>query len=85
MLEDDQGARYTLPKRGYHSKRKGAMMNLAYGNQSIYAVPFGGFKLGGYVRLSREDENKGFSVSQSIQNQKELILRYINENPDSAC
>ena len=58
------------------------MMNLAYDNQSIYAVPFGGFKLGGYVRLSREDENKGFSVSQSIQNQKELILRYIKENPD---
>jgi len=58
------------------------MMNLAYGNQSIYAVPFGGYKAGGYSRLSREDENKGYSVSQSIQNQKELILRYIKENPD---
>ena len=82
MLDDCRAARYTLPKRGYQSKRKGAMMSLAYGNQSIYAVPFGGYKAGGYSRLSREDENKGFNVSQSIQNQKELILRYIKENPD---
>ena len=57
-------------------------MSLAYDNQKIYAAPFGGFKLGGYVRLSREDENKGLNASESIQNQKDLILQYIKENPE---
>jgi DNA invertase Pin-like site-specific DNA recombinase len=58
------------------------MMYLAYDNQKIHTAPFGGFKLGGYVRLSREDENKGLNASESIQNQKDLILQYIASNPD---
>lgn len=57
-------------------------MNFAYDNLSMYAVPFGGYKIGGYVRLSREDENKGLNASQSINNQKELIQQYIKGNSD---
>ena len=58
------------------------MMNLAYDNQRIYAAPFGGFKVGVYCRLSREDVSKGIDVSESIKNQKALMLQYIEENPE---
>ena len=74
---------YNKAKRGYHSKRKGAMMNLAYDNQMnqmLFAAPFGGFKLGGYVRLSREDKDKLGRVSESISNQRELITQYAEQN-----
>ena len=55
-------------------------MNFAYDNQMFQAVPFGGFRLGGYVRLSREDKDKTGRVSESIENQKELILQYAEQN-----
>ena len=57
-------------------------MNLAYDNRWTYAAPVGGYKLGGYVRLSREDEKKGLNASESIQNQKDLILQHIAGNPE---
>jgi DNA invertase Pin-like site-specific DNA recombinase len=58
------------------------MMNLAYDDQNIYQnTPFGGFRVAAYCRLSREDENKGQDASRSIQNQRDLILQYIKENP----
>ena len=38
------------------------------------------YKVGAYVRLSREDENKTTNFSESINNQKEYILKYISDN-----
>lgn len=38
------------------------------------------YKVGAYVRLSREDENKSTNFSESINNQKEYILKYISDN-----
>ena len=38
------------------------------------------FKVGAYVRLSREDETKTSNLSESINNQKEYILKYISDN-----
>lgn len=38
------------------------------------------FKVGIYVRLSREDEIKASSTSESIKNQTEYILKYVKEN-----
>ena len=38
------------------------------------------YKVGAYVRLSREDENKSTNFSESINNQKEYILKYILDN-----
>ena len=56
-------------------------MNLAYDNQIIYNAPIGGYKVGVYCRLSREDKNKlGREVSESIENQRALILQYAQEN-----
>jgi DNA invertase Pin-like site-specific DNA recombinase/chaperonin cofactor prefoldin len=50
-------------------------------NQMFYAAPFGGFKMGGYVRLSREDKEKfGGNASESISNQKELISQYAKQH-----
>ena len=55
-------------------------MNLAYDNQMFLAAPFGGFKVGGYGRLSREDKDKTGRVSESIENQRELITQYVEQN-----
>ena len=56
-------------------------MNSAYDNQMIYNAPVDGFKVAVYCRLSREDKNKnGREVSESIENQRTLILQYIKEN-----
>ena len=61
-------------------------MNLAYDNQNIYNAPMGyaplgGFRVGVYVRLSREDKDKqGKEFSESIENQKEFALQYVHEN-----
>lgn len=38
------------------------------------------YNVGAYVRLSREDENKITNFSESINNQKEYILKYISDN-----
>jgi len=38
------------------------------------------YRVGAYVRLSREDENKTTNFSESINNQKEYILKYIFDN-----
>lgn len=38
------------------------------------------YKVGAYVRLSREDETKTSNFSESINNQKEYILKYISDN-----
>ena len=38
------------------------------------------YKVGEYVRLSREDETKTSNFSESINNQKEYILKYISDN-----
>ena len=37
------------------------------------------YSVGLYIRLSREDENKT-DVSESITNQKSLLLQYVKEN-----
>jgi len=38
------------------------------------------YKVGAYVRLSREDETKTSNFSESINNQKEYILKYVSDN-----
>lgn len=38
------------------------------------------YKVGAYVRLSREDETKNSNFSESINNQKDYILKYISDN-----
>ncbi len=38
------------------------------------------YKVGAYVRLSRDDEIKKSNFSESINNQKEYILKYILDN-----
>ena len=39
------------------------------------------YKVGIYIRLSREDEEKEkYSESESIQNQRALLMQYIKEN-----
>lgn len=38
------------------------------------------YSVGAYVRLSREDESKNTNFSESINNQKEYILKYISDN-----
>ena len=38
------------------------------------------YKVGAYVRLSRDDDIKKSDFSESINNQKEYILKYILEN-----
>ena len=55
-------------------------MNLAYDNQMFQAAPFGGFRMGGYTRLSRADVDRSGRVSESIENQKELITQYAEQN-----
>jgi len=59
-------------------------MNLAYDNRKMQYnfqnAQTGGFRVGAYCRLSREDKDKRGSVSESIENQRELILQYISDN-----
>ena len=38
------------------------------------------YKVGAYVRLSRDDDIKKSDFSESINNQKEYILKYILDN-----
>lgn len=38
------------------------------------------YKVGAYVRLSRDDEIKKSNFSESINNQKKYILKYIADN-----
>jgi len=38
------------------------------------------YKVGAYVRLSRDDDIKKSNFSESINNQKEYILKYIADN-----
>lgn len=38
------------------------------------------YKVGAYVRLSRDDEIKKSNFSESINNQKEYILKYVADN-----
>ena len=39
------------------------------------------YKVGIYIRLSKEDEEKEkYSESESIQNQRALLMQYIKEN-----
>ena len=38
------------------------------------------YKVGAYVRLSRDDEIKKSNFSESINNQKEYILKYVSDN-----
>ena len=39
------------------------------------------YKVGIYIRLSKEDEEKEkYSESESIQNQRVLLMQYIKEN-----
>ena len=39
------------------------------------------YKVGIYIRLSREDEEKEkYSESESVQNQRTLLMQYIKEN-----
>lgn len=38
------------------------------------------YKVGAYVRLSRDDEIKKSNFSESINNQKEYILKYATDN-----
>lgn len=38
------------------------------------------YKVGAYVRLSRDDEIKKSNFSESINNQKEYILKYAADN-----
>ena len=39
------------------------------------------YKVGIYIRLSKEDEEKEkYSESESIQNQRTLLMQYIKEN-----
>jgi len=55
-------------------------MTLAYDNQMFLTTQFGGFRVAGYSRLSREDRDKMGRFSESIENQKELILQYAQQN-----
>ena len=48
-------------------------MNLPISNQKTKT-----FKVGLYIRLSREDGDK--EESSSITNQREILKRYVNEN-----
>ena len=56
-------------------------MNLAYDNQMFRPTPYGGFKVGAYCRLSREDVDKGMDISESIKNQKSILTQYLEANP----
>lgn len=40
-------------------------------------------KVGAYIRLSKEDEKEG--ESESVTNQRELILKYVNQNNLGEC
>ena len=42
-------------------------------------INYKNYSVGLYIRLSREDENKT-DVSESITNQKSLLLQYVKEN-----
>jgi DNA invertase Pin-like site-specific DNA recombinase len=42
--------------------------------------PIDGFRPGAYMRLSNEDEEKAGRVSESIDNQRDLILQYAKQN-----
>ena len=57
------------------------MMNLAYDNQIIHSDPIELFWVGAYLRISREDIDRGIDPSESIKNQKELHLQFFAENP----
>ena len=41
------------------------------------------YNVGIYIRLSREDEEKKTIESESISNQRNLILNYINNSNDN--
>lgn len=46
-----------------------------------YGRGSGSYKVGIYIRLSKEDEEKEkYSESESIQNQRALLMQYIKEN-----
>ena len=58
--------------------------NKVPGNQLIakgYGSWAGSYKVGIYIRLSREDEEKEkYQESESIGNQRTLLMQYIKEN-----
>ena len=56
-------------------------MNLAYDNQMNHSEPTEFFMVGAYLRISREDIDRGIDPSESIKNQKELHLQFFAENP----
>jgi len=56
-------------------------MSLAYDNQMNYADQTEFFMVGAYLRISREDIDRGIDPSESIKNQKELHLQFFAENP----
>lgn len=44
------------------------------------------YKVGIYIRLSKEDEEKEkYSESESVQNQRALLMQYIKENKLNFC
>lgn len=60
-------------------------MNLALDNQSLDLyntknLPSLGYRVGIYVRLSKEDLRKGEDPSESIKNQTELLKQFAEEN-----
>ena len=38
-------------------------------------------KVGIYLRLSNEDKDKQNNISESIKNQRNMLIEYINKNP----
>ena len=56
-------------------------MNLAYDNQMNHSDPSQFFSVGAYLRISREDIDRGIDPSESIKNQKELHLQFFAANP----
>jgi len=56
---------------------------LAYDNQNnqmFHSIPLDGFRMGGYCRLSRLDKDRDGRVSESIENQRELISQFAEKN-----
>lgn len=46
-----------------------------------YGSGLGSYKVGIYIRLSREDEEKEkYQESESVQNQRTLLMQYLTQN-----
>ena len=56
-------------------------MNLDYDNQITRPDPSQCFSVGAYLRISREDIDRGIDPSESIKNQRELHRQFFAANP----